>query len=42
MSTNKNYIFVSNTETCKNFSFASTLEKYAITNNIQIYILSAP
>lgn len=42
MSTNKNYIFVSNTETCKNFSFASTLEKYAMTNNIQIYILSAP
>lgn len=42
MSNNKNYIFVSNTETCKSFSFASKLEKYAIEKNIQIYILSAP
>ena len=42
MSNNKNFIFVSNSEQCKNFKYVSKLEKYAKEQNIQIYVLSAP
>lgn len=42
MSNSKNFIFVSNSEQCKNFKYVSKLEKYAKEQNIQIYVLSAP
>lgn len=42
MQKNTKNIFVSNSIACKNFSYTETLEKYAVENDIQIYILSAP
>lgn len=42
MTNSKNFIFVSNSEQCRNFTYISELEEYAKKHNIQIYVLSAP